>query len=300
MTKVSCWSCDEELVHESVAKSIKDEPNYCPHCGSKIDHQKILEKKGYENWGQKHLYSPNFSKSTMPYQGWKIHIPASPFETYILCEELLDKLIENNINHKVVQSKPTLESWIDTNHKNKYKSVVIYPSIDSNKKWVTKEFPGAGKCQVFIKNPENRKITLNGKNRKEEGINYVSTNVNSKNSKKIVEMIESFLSKSDISVQPSNKTPDIHKNQSDEKYVNINGKRTRVTFRYDKIYARNGVEVSEGTILEVERRNLSNYQNKWTWLKDSDKVIGVEGTPIKQYREATDVLDFKGFSNPFR
>lgn len=304
MVKVACKNCNGELVQEESLSDVKSEPNYCTHCGTEIDHKEILDEKGYENKGQAHLYAPNFSASNLPYQGWKIHISATPFETYILSEQLLPKLINQNINHKVVDSKKRLDNWIESDDKNKYKSIVIYPGIDSNKDWAMKQFPDIGNAQVFIKNPKDRKTVINGEKKPEKGINIANINSNHDNAENAIELVENLLNSCSVPVRKTNKVPDVHRNQSNEKNVIIKGTKTRVSYRYDIIYSGKGVEVNNSKILrqnlaQLKRDKANSTSNHWRPLKDTDAVVGSEGRKIKNYKEAVDVLNYEGFRNPF-
>ena len=304
MTEVACWDCGAELAQE---KFIENEPNYCPQCASPVDHGKVLDREGFGSSPPKqgHRYAPNFSTDTAPSQGWKIHISGSPFETYVMTEQLLPKLMEEGINHKVVESRSKLQKWIDSKSKNRYKSIVIYPDIDKNKRWAMKDFPDVGNAQVFVKSPKERKITLNGKTRKEEGINIVNINSNTGSSENVVELVEQLLADSSISLGLTEKAPDIHPSQSDEKNVVLKGAKTRMSYRYDVIYSNNGVQVTNSAVLESSRAQLENDKNQgqshWMSLDDKTKkvVLGAKGNKIKDYREAKDVLNYDGFTHPF-
>lgn len=291
MDRIVCWNCKSDLLdYAKKSGSLK----YCPNCGKLLDHGKVLKMEGYGDRGQGHLYAPNFSSSELPYQGWKVHVSANPEEAYILSEQLLPKLIEADINHKVIKDRSLLKKYIGSEHKNRYKFIVIYPGMSSEAEKLLKQFPKKGSVQVFFRNPSNQVFSFKKRKMSEIRLNNININSNRESTSKILAFLEEKLRKSSVKIAGG---PKITADQADENAVFVEGQKTRVKYRYD-IVSGAGVVAKDAKILDKNFGWLKKNSGSWKDLSPTDKVIGVKGDSIKEYRESKDVRKFKGFKSP--
>lgn len=303
--KVICWKCEKDF---SNMLDSTDNFHHCPHCGASLDHGKVLEREGYEDEKQVHLYAPGQSKAGLPYQGWKIHVSANPAEAYLITEQILPKLIEKNVYHKVFRSRKHLEEEIEEKGTNQHKTVVIYPKVAEHLSHLTREFPDIGNTQFFIKSdkkneeirterlksiaPELNEFDL-GKRVPIHWVNRFNINSNQPNARKILELLAELIENSDLSLAGG---PSIPKSQDNEKVYTYNGKKTRISFRYDIIYGYAGVLLTDKRLLNKRKRVLKKNQDQWyklnEYTKNSKKiVVGPYGSKLKSYREIHSVLE---------
>lgn len=293
-----CGSCGQKLVvycSNCGAKHTVDN-FYCGECGERLhrDQSEIINHMGqYEDKGQPHLWHESIDTAIdtiLPYQGWKLHVSAYYEDAFDVCRVLLPELSKNNIPHKVMPDLETLKK--SQGGKNQYKLIVIYPTVDEDKQEVclpTYDIEGETETRhLFIRNPSSKK---------EFEFNETSLNCNVERTEKAADIVlERLEEHPNTSIWGG---PEVHQAQSDEKSVMVNGKPTRLKYRYDKMGSNGRITRDSRWTEDTRITNKRQLKKLKRDLIKPDGIVGINGEEIADYREVNDVLQEDWCVPPF-